>query len=170
MLKKSSPRKPTQNKKKLSCGNLETTQLPPKVSLLTRTKVLPRPPFRSWVCHVAAILCHDAPRPTKQKRNDLKETNESMDQLFVSQKSNCWVVLSFNLLCELWETKEPMALHWSLWTTIRWWAHHWNLGRVGDQALRLAQTTRILRPHEILQELHQKSWITMVRNSKVAFV
>ena len=29
-----------------------------------------------------------------------------------------------------------MALHWWLWTTIRWWVHHWNLGRVGGSIVK----------------------------------
>ena len=83
------------------------------------TKVLPRPPFRSWACHVAAILCHDAPRPAKHN-STTAETNESM----VSQTRNLTassIILTSCVKYNKLNNQGPFTDHCS---TTRWWVHH----------------------------------------------
>ena len=78
---KNNLRKPTQKKTQLWQPSNNPT--PTQSVAPDSTKVLLRPPFRSWVCHVAAILCHDAPRPTK--RNATTKGNKQINGSIVCE-------------------------------------------------------------------------------------
>lgn len=170
---KNNLRENLQNKKKHSCGNLETTQLPPTGVAFW---------LNQGAAKASISLMGTPPRGSnslpwrsktyEKKRNDLKETKRINGSIVCEPEIELLGAIIFQISwCEVLETKQPMALHWSLWTTIRWWVHHLNLGRVGGSSVKACQKRQgFWGPMKSYRNYIKKSWITMVCNSKIAFV